>query len=315
MTTSGRNVTLRHMRVFMEIVRQGNLQRASQALNITQSAVSKSLRELEQELGVVLLKRGRKGTTLTPAGEAFHEHAAQSLVTFSRAITAARDPGQEREVLRIGALPTVAGSVVPRAVAALKARRRDVGVQIMTGPYEFLAGLLRGGEQDFIVGGMIKRDNVGLSFEPLYEEEIVAVVHAAHPLCAEPAVTALGLSRYPIVVPPEGTTVRGLVDDYFLASGVGIGSDWTEALSDLFSRVYTRDQDAVWLAPRGTVEFDLDQGTLVRLPLHSRLLRVPVGVTFRTDTAFSPLGLAFLELLRGEVRLRVRADALIDDPS
>ena len=308
MATSGRNVTLRHLRVLMEIVRQGSLLRAAEALHITQSAVSKSLREMEEELGVSLLERGRKGVRLTPAGEAFHQHAGDSLASFSRAIRAAREPGEERQALRIGALPTVAGSIVPAAVVALKARRRDAAVSVMTGPYEFLAERLRGGEQDFIVGGMIKRDNVGLSFEPLYEEEIVAVVHASHPLVQDSVVTALALSRYSILAPPQGTTVRGLVDDFFLASGVGGGLDLTEALSDLFGRVYTRDADAVWLVPRGTVAYDLAQGTLVRLPLYSRLLRVPVGITSRTDLAFSSLGLTFLELLRAEVSRRKGAD-------
>ncbi len=75
-------ISLRHFKVFLAVVSSGSLVTASKLLHITLSAVSKSVKELEQELDAQLLVRGRKGIQLTQAGEAFSKHASQTMASF-----------------------------------------------------------------------------------------------------------------------------------------------------------------------------------------------------------------------------------------
>ena len=292
------SVSLRHFRVFLEIVRHGSLLRASQAMNITQSAVSKALRELESGLDTTLLERGRKGVHLTRLGEAFHTSATQCLASFSKAIHAVESGVQKRETLRIGALPTAAGSLLPRAVHRLCTELSEVSVQVYSGSYEYMIGKMRTGALDMVVGRLISRDMVGLSFEKVYDEEISVVCRTGHPLTTATVLTFERLEEFPIIVPPTENSVRSAVEDFFLAGGEKLRPQGIESHSDTFSRVYTLEHDAVWFVPRGTVELDLKIGLLTTLPLHSTLLTAPIGFTTQIKNPLSDIGLAFAQILR-----------------
>ena len=133
---------IRHLQCFMEVARLGHVGRAADQLAVTQPAVSKTLRELEELLNVRLFTRGPKGLALTPLGEAFQHHAATGVVALQQAIDV-RGPGQaagRHQHLRIGALPTVAVRLMPQAVRELTAQRRDAAVHLITGPNAHPAG-------------------------------------------------------------------------------------------------------------------------------------------------------------------------------
>ena len=111
---------IRHLQCFMEVARLGHVGRAADQLAVTQPAVSKTLRELEEFLNVRLFTRGPKGLALTPLGEAFQHYAATGVVALQHAIdSVAQGRLQGDSNIRIGALPTVAVRLMPQAVRAL----------------------------------------------------------------------------------------------------------------------------------------------------------------------------------------------------
>ncbi|WP_249673861.1 LysR substrate-binding domain-containing protein [Pseudomonas abieticivorans] len=291
-------INLRHLRVFLAVVQHGSLQKAAQMLHITLSAVSKSLKELEDELGQRLVERGRRGMRLTQAGEAFQTHAAQAMSSFNQALTLAHSAPGQPEVLRIGALPTAAGYMLAPAVALMQARHPEVQIQVLSGVYEYLVAKLRTHDLDLIVGRLIGRDMLGVSFEALYEEDLVLVVHRDHPLAGREQLELDDLRPYTLLASPPGTLVRITVDNFLLASGAGAGFRIVESLSETFSRVFTHDHQAVWFVQRGLVNLDLRLGLLVPLPFASPLLKAPVGLTTPTDHPQSNATRAFAEILR-----------------
>ena len=129
-------------------------------LHITLSAVSKSVKELEQELGAQLLVRGRKGVQLTQAGEAFHKHAAQAMASFRMAMDEGQVTPQAPQLLRVGALPTAAGYMLAPVIAQMRQRFPQIQVQVLSGVYDFLVGKLRTHELDLIVGRLAAGDLV-----------------------------------------------------------------------------------------------------------------------------------------------------------
>ncbi|MCZ7176522.1 LysR family transcriptional regulator, partial [Salmonella enterica] len=82
---------------------------------------------------VQLLIRGRKGTRLTQAGEAFHKHAAQTLASFNQAMDPTQTATQTPQLLRVGALPTAAGFMLAPVVAQMRERHPQVRVQVLSG--------------------------------------------------------------------------------------------------------------------------------------------------------------------------------------
>jgi LysR family pca operon transcriptional activator len=271
-------IGLRHLRAFVEIARHDNLMKASKALNIAHSAVYRTLQELESEFDVPLIERGHKTTVLTAAGKVLSDRAAEVLSSFANAIRAVERTKTKQEVLRVGTSPTAAGFLIPAAVARMLRETGLVHVQILSGEFKALVTALRTGELDMIVGRLNPHDTADLSFDKLYEEEILAVCRPGHPLADEPRLLLDWLGKYPLIVPPRNHPLRTCVDDYFRTEGRDLPS-FIESTSDIFSRSYVAKYDAIWFVPPGAIDLDLQAGLLARLPLHSNLFRRPVGVT------------------------------------
>lgn len=293
------SITLRHIRVFLEVVHQHSLRRAAQKLYVSESAVSKSLRELEEALGIRLLQRDRRGATLTKAGEAFHVHALQSATSLAHAIETVQRDTEQRQLLRVGALPTAAAHLVRMAVQQMLERHAGFSVFVESGHYETLVGRLRASELDLIVGRMVSRDTIGLSFELLFEEDIVAVVRPEHPLAYKMSVSMSELSQHLIIAPSPGTQVRAVVDSYLFASAARPLLRHLDTQSETFSRAYTLESDAVWFAPRGLVTPELNRGWLMELPVKSPLLRAPFGLTSVANRPHSTATATFYDIMRG----------------
>jgi LysR family pca operon transcriptional activator len=108
-------IKYRQIARFLEVSERRSFVRAAEALHSTQPAVSKTIAELEDSLGVVLFERSRRGVRLTSYGEAFRRHAGASIAALRQGVeslVSAQIGGGLR--IAIGLLPTVAASVVPR---------------------------------------------------------------------------------------------------------------------------------------------------------------------------------------------------------
>jgi DNA-binding transcriptional LysR family regulator len=147
-----RNVTLRQFRYFTAVAESGSVAGASRALNIAQSAVTKSMLELEAALGTTLFERSSRGMVLTPQG---HRFLASARKVLSAVADATRPPRDEPETLggtlAIGVTSLVAGYYLSELLGRF--RRRHPGVQVLvteeTPP--FLEHLLINGELDVAI--------------------------------------------------------------------------------------------------------------------------------------------------------------------
>lgn len=108
-------------RTFVTVCRLGSLSAAASELGYTQSAVSRQIAALEQQLGAPLLQRHARGARPTPAGEAFCHHALATLTEAGRAVRAVREirDGSASRPLNIGATPSLAAQIVPAAIRRL----------------------------------------------------------------------------------------------------------------------------------------------------------------------------------------------------
>ena len=95
-------MTIRHMRIFLEVCRTMNVTRAAENLYMTQPAVSRSIREMEKHYGVRLFERLNQRLYLTDSGRRMHAYAVHIVDTFDRMERELSD-GDERGVLRVGA--------------------------------------------------------------------------------------------------------------------------------------------------------------------------------------------------------------------
>ncbi|HEU5016841.1 MAG TPA: LysR substrate-binding domain-containing protein, partial [Pseudolabrys sp.] len=278
------------------------------ALAITQPALSKTLRELEDALGVKLFERGRRGMVLTRFGEIFLQHAAGSIASLRHgvdSIDVARSAGEH--AVAIGALPNVAAGLVAQAVRLFKKNGVGTSVRVVSGGNSRLLDQLRLGELELVVGRLAKSEHMtGLTFDHLYSEPLSIVVRRGHVLATAKRFSLPMLSGHPWLLPDEGTIIRQEIDRFLLAEHVSASADVIETTSTAFGHAYVAASDAVWFVPRGVAGAEIKRGTLVVLPTPAGAMEGPVGITTRNDVPPTPAG----RLLADAVRRTAQAMAV-----
>jgi LysR family pca operon transcriptional activator len=192
-------IRFRHLRSFLTIAQLKSVGRAAAALSVTQPALSKTLRELEQALGVRLFERGAKGMELTKFGRLFLQRAASSLTALQQGIDEVRAAsGIGALDLTIGVMPNVAPKIMPLAVKRFRDSQPKTSVHIVGGSNARLLDLLRVGDLDCVVGRLgLPESMLDVTFEHLYAESLVVVARPDHKLAARASVSPKMLAAYP----------------------------------------------------------------------------------------------------------------------
>jgi pca operon transcription factor PcaQ len=299
-------VRLRHLDCFVTVAQTRNLGKAAAKLNLSQPAVTKILNELEDILGATLVERNRQGARLTRDGETFLAHALAVLDAL-HAAGAAVGPQREtqHEAVRIGALPTVAPDLLPGALRRFRQNHPEAQLSVQTATNAALLGMLKAGEIDVAVARMADPELlVGLSFELLYVEPLVATVRPGHALANRRSVTLQEVLSYPAMVAAQGTIPRHNTESYFAGHGLKLPANFTETLSISLARQLTRGSDTVWFAPLGAVRAELQDGSLLSLALSTEGAEEPVGLVRRSDATLGAAASSLVAALREEAGLR-----------
>jgi DNA-binding transcriptional LysR family regulator len=178
------------LRVLREVAQAGSFSAAAATLGYTQSAISRQVAALEAATGRRLFDRGRHGVTLTPAGARFLAHAIRILDELDAALREG-DPDAGAGPVRLGAFPTAAAGLVPRALAALPP---ELKVSLREGTTPRLTRALRAGTLDLAVIAQSPpfrppdAESPALELTTLFERELVLGVPAAHPFARAQAV-------------------------------------------------------------------------------------------------------------------------------
>ncbi len=293
-------IRFRHLQAFLEVARQGSVARAADFLHVSPPAVTKTLRELEEALGIAVVERDGRGIRVTRLGEIFLSHAGTAITALKRGVDSVRQDGAvNRHPIRIGALPTVSAKVMPRAMNLFLRENTGAAIKIVTGENAVLLEQLRIGALDLVVGRLAAPENMtGFFFEHLYSEQVLFVVRAGHPLAQPGQDIFARLDEFPVLMPTRESVIRPFVDRLFITNGMTAPATEIETVSDSFGRAFLRQSDAVWIISTGVVANELTSGAFVTLPVNTEETKGPVGLTMRTDTAPSPAFAVLLKTIR-----------------
>jgi LysR family transcriptional regulator, pca operon transcriptional activator len=289
----------------MEVARHASVSRAAESLNLTQPAVTRTIRELEAICGKPLVAKDGRGIRITPHGEVFLRHAGRSLSAARSGISALNQLDvSDGPSIRIGALPTVSASVMPEAVAEYLETGTRNRLAIVTGENRVLLDQLRNGELDLVIGRLPAPENMqGLVFEPLYRDKVVFIVAAGHPLAGRKQIGVEELSQYPVMVPTRGSIIRPFVDRLFIEQGFPYPPHAIETVSDSFGRAFLRRHNAIWIISRGVIASELKTGEFVTLPIDTESTLGSVGLNMRAESELPPGAEIFVEIVRRRTAL------------
>ncbi len=201
--------------------------------------------------------------------------------------------------IKLGALPTVSATIIPAAVEKYLATNIKNPIKVVTGENHILLEQLRESELDLVVGRLPAPENMqGLSFEPLYRDKVVFVVHNTHPLANSRNFQVETLDNYTVLLPSNGSIIRPFVDRLFVEHGISEIDRPVETVSDSFGRAFLRKYDAVWIISRGVVARELADGEFVVLPIDTSSTFGAVGLMVRANSPLNPAASYFSQILR-----------------
>jgi DNA-binding transcriptional LysR family regulator len=266
-------MNIKHLEHLLALADTGSFSRAAEKLFITQSALSRSIQSLEEELGGKVLDRIGKRNELTPLGldvAARARHIVRDTAELRHSAKLLQEGGSGAISVGLGSGPA-ALLMVPLMCAA--ATRPGMRVSVTQGPVELQIQRLRSRQLDAMVVDMRRViPGADLNIESLVELKAGFVVRANHPLSCNKATTLAEVLRYPVACTPLSDEVaRQLVDQYGLqanpAEMVALRCDDVPSLIATVART-----DAVFLGVVAATREGLADGSLVELHLKPRLL-------------------------------------------
>ena len=183
---------------FVALARTKNFTRAAEELNLSQSALSRSIQKFEEQLGHALFERKPREVILTTLSELLHERAKEILKLVEETFSQLSEAGL-RQRIRLGAIPTIAPYLLPRLLGVFAEKHPDISVVVQEDTTDHLIRSCRQGEIDLaLVALPISAKD--LEVEPLFSEELLLVLPLGHPLAAQESIQVEAVDSYPFVM-------------------------------------------------------------------------------------------------------------------
>src|ERR1051326_3508433 len=267
----------RQLRAFATLARTGSFTLAAKELFLSQSAVSHSMKALEQDVGCRLFDRVGKKVLLTQAGEQLLHHAQKILSEMGEARESLHHLGKwGRSQLRVGASPTACQYILPAVLREFKETFPQCLIRVEPGDTPEAIELLRENRGELALALEPKHEE-RLEFHPLFTDEMVFLVSPKHPWALAERVTREEIPRQHYILYNKNSYTFRMVEDYFkgeemvLNTVIEFGS--MDAIKELVKLGLGVSILAPWIA-----QDELQEKSLVSLPLGRRKLKRTWGV-------------------------------------
>src|SRR5437660_10146276 len=207
----------RQLRAFATLARTGSFTLAAKELYLSQSAVSHSMKALEQDVGCRLLDRMGKKVLLTQAGEQLLHHAQKILSEMSQARDSLRQLGKwGRARLRVGASTTACQYILPAVLREFKESFPQCLINVEPGDTPEAIALLRENRIDLALALQPKNEEK-MEFHPLFTDEMVFLTSPSHPWATAGHVTREGIPRQHYLLHNKDSYTLPIAEEYFRA--------------------------------------------------------------------------------------------------
>lgn len=293
---------LQHLHLLLAIAESGSLRASAQSLNVTQPALTKALRQLEEEFGTPLVLRSSRGARLAPAGELLAARAATVVRELDRAREeVAWHTRHDSARVSVGLSPAAAILLAPGASARFAVRWPKVRLRLVDALYPRALAQLRAGELDFSIGPLpVEGSGRDIAVQPLFDSQHVIVARRGHPLAQARQLADLVGAAW-VLTGPRG----GPGDPVSLGFGtLGLQAPDVrlecESFSALLALLPTRDM--IGIVPRGFFERYAARIGLIELPIADPLPTTTIHAMSRADVPLTVPARRLLDAFVQEAR-------------
>lgn len=265
---------MHQLRNVVAVVERGSLRAGAKHLGLAQPAVSRSIKELEQELGLTLFVRNKFGMTLTNAGEVFVRRAKAIQAEFARTLEEMEHlKGDDRGTITVGCSSATLLAIVPKIINRFQAKYPNIRIKLLEGSLPMLESQIRDGLVDLYYGpvapGFV---DPALVIDLLFENERMIVGRTNHPLRHATSLAELVGARW--VTTPMAIDSDNEVNSVFAAAGLPAPSIAMQAASAMNLAVIVATSDLLAPVPQQWVELIRATGLMERIPV-SEISKAP----------------------------------------
>lgn len=286
--------SIQHIRAFLTVARTGSFAKAALELNLSPSALTVQIQQLEEWLGVALLERGPRQVGLTAAGQNNRGPMEKLLLDLDNIVSGSRDlAALRRGVVTIAALPSLCSGTLPPLLKTFRVQFPGVEVRLRDVVAQRIDALVREGEVDFGLGVRARMGH-GLAFEVVMVDRLSLFVPADHPLARKRSVTLQALAGQPIILTGRDSSVRERVEQLFAEEGLaltpGLEANYMSTVMAL-----VRQGLGVTLLPESA---DDGRGDLTQVRVEHAGVSREIGLITRAGSELSPAAQRFVETMK-----------------
>lgn len=287
------NIKYRPMKAFLLAAQTHSFTHAADRLGVTQPSFTVLIRDLEDVLGVRLFDRNTRGIALTAAGKDFLARIERPVIDLEEAYRSIVDlAAVRRGSVVVGALPSTSLTLVPPALGLLRSAHPMLRVRVVEAHNDDLITMVRTNQIEFAVAAQWE-PAADLAFQPLLEDQFVAVMPPDHELAARSRLHWRDLVPHDLILLSRGSSARDLFDE-----STGEQAETTTAASRYD---VTHMSTAIRLVRQGLGMTvlpaialpELELGELVACKLQDTSARRMIGVVHRRDRSLSAAAIAF----------------------
>jgi DNA-binding transcriptional LysR family regulator len=296
---------LHQLRDVIAAAELGSLRSAARHLNIAQSAITKSIRQLEKELDVQLFERHKQGVIVTAMGTLFVERARTAMAALRSAqddIRQHRGDGTGEVAVAVSTVPTMA--LLPSIIPQFTQRYPRVRLTLHEAlGFQNAEPLMRTGATDVYVGiSPATKLSSEYEVEPLFRNQRYVIARAGHPLATARSLRELIDANWLV---SSSTAAEANLLAFFRKNHCKAPERLTNAGSILSQVMLLLNSDMLMIGPKQLLELMQHRGRLVRVPIREKIEAPTVVMIRRSAWPLTPAAETFCDLVRrASVRLR-----------
>ncbi|WP_323120380.1 LysR substrate-binding domain-containing protein [Burkholderia alba] len=290
------------LKAFVSVADEGSIRAAARSLNLSPAALTKSIKELEQALGVSLVVRTARGVQLTGFGQQLQVRARLIVAEMQRA----RDDIDQAQGAATGAVaaaitPAAALSILPDAYQAFRRRFPLARVSFLEGFPGVALPRLHDGTLDFAIAVVVP-ERLAAEFDhaELYASRLRIVARATHPLARSTSLAELVDADWLLNPSPESSSQ--MLCNCFEQHGLAVPKRVVECPSYAVAQSLLLGADLVAAVPEQLLDVDWAGGRLAVLPIREAIPQLSVQVVTRRDSPLTPAASMLLDCLRDAAR-------------
>lgn len=289
---------MRQIVLLLAIDERGTLRAAASQLNMTQSAASKMLHELELALGQPLFERVGRGLALTPAGScvmAYFRGMRGTVSSLARELDELRLGSAGK--LFIGSIMAASPGHLTDALLRLKQTYPLLAVEISTGTSDVLMARLNEGRLDVVIGRTLTQSDRNMVFRPIADEALSVIAAVTHPLARKKRISFDAMQAYPWILQPQGSPMRDVIEQEFRSHNATLPMGLIESASILTTTNLAAKSSMLGVIPESVASRYADHGLLAILSYQIRERLTAFGSIVHRDRPLTAAGQHFVDLL------------------